>query len=71
MWNLNYDTDEPKYETGADSWTQRTDLWEAWAGNLRLANANYIFRMDKQCNTPVQHREVYSISCNKPYWKRN
>ena len=70
MWNLNYDTNEPKYETGTDSWTQSTDLWEGWTGNLRLANANYIFRVDKHHNTTEQHREVYSISCNKSYWKR-
>ena len=46
MWNLNHDTNEPKHETGTDSWTQRTDLWVGWTGNLRLANANCIFRMD-------------------------
>ena len=27
MWNLKYDTNEPIYETEADSQTQRTDLW--------------------------------------------
>ena len=26
-WNLKYDTNEPIYETEADSQTQRTDLW--------------------------------------------
>ena len=27
MWNLKYDTNEPIYETGTDSQTQRTGLW--------------------------------------------
>ena len=26
--------------------------------------------MDKQQGPTVEHRELYSISCNKPYWKR-
>ena len=26
--------------------------------------------MDKQQGPTVQHRELYSISCNKPQWKR-
>ena len=25
VWNLKYDTNEPIYETEADSWTERTD----------------------------------------------
>lgn len=25
MWDLNYDTDEPIYETESESWTERTD----------------------------------------------
>ena len=49
MWNLNCDTNEPIYETEADSWTQRTDLWlpkrrglgEEWNRKLGLTDANY------------------------------
>ena len=29
-----------------------------------------IYRMDKQQGPTVYHRELYSISCDKPQWKR-
>ena len=29
-----------------------------------------IYRMDKQQGPTVQHRELYSMSCDKPQWKR-
>ena len=29
-----------------------------------------IHRMDKQQGPTVQHRKLYSISCDKPKWKR-
>ena len=29
-----------------------------------------INRMDKQQGPTVEHRELYSVSCDKPYWKR-
>ena len=29
-----------------------------------------IYRMDKQQGPTVQHRELYSVSCDKPQWKR-
>ena len=49
MWNLNYDTNEPMYETDTDSQTQRSDLWlprgwevgEGRSGSLGLADTNY------------------------------
>ena len=49
MWNLNYDTNEPIYETETKSGTQRTDWWlprgrrlgEGWSGSLGLAEATY------------------------------
>ena len=28
-----------------------------------------IYRMDKQQGPAVEHRELYSISCDKPQWK--
>ena len=47
MWNLNYDTNEPIYET--ESRTQRTDLrlprgrglGEGWSGRLGLADVSF------------------------------
>ena len=30
-----------------------------------------IYRMDKQQGPTVQHRELYSISCDKPYGKEH
>ena len=29
-----------------------------------------IYSMDKQQGPTVEHRELYSISCDKPSWKR-
>ena len=29
-----------------------------------------IYRIDKQQGPTVYHRELYLISCDKPYWKR-
>ena len=31
-----------------------------------LVDASYYFRMDKQQSPPVEHRELYPISWNKP-----
>ena len=75
MWNLKQDTNEPIYETERVSW--RTGLWlsrgraggEGKGWELGLADANqYISRMDRQ-QGPT-HRELYSISYDKPKWKR-
>ena len=73
MWNLKYDTNEPTYEAETASWTQRTDLvvakrkgvaggieWEVGVSRYKL-----LHRVDKQGPT-VQHRELYSISNDKP-----
>ena len=73
MWNLKYDTNEPTYEAETASWTQRTDLvvakrkgvaggieWEVGVSRYKLFH-----RVDKQGPT-VQHRELYSISNDKP-----
>ena len=53
--------------------TQRTELWlprgrglgEGWSGRLGLADVTIIYRMDKQ-GSAVQHKELYSISYDKP-----
>ena len=71
MWNLKYDTNQHIYETKTDSQIQRTDLWlprvrEGRNGSLGLAEANYVYGMDKLQGPTVQHRELYSISCDKP-----
>ena len=73
MWKLKYDTNELIYaretdsQTAADLWSQRGE--EARLGNLgRLTLSlydSYIERMDKQ-GPIIQHKEPYSISCNKP-----
>jgi len=48
MWNLNYNTNQPIYETKTDSQIQRTDLWlqeglvRGWTEReMGLAEANY------------------------------
>ena len=74
MWNLNYDTKELIQETETDSQIQRTDLqlskgvrqgtdaWRVWDQQMQTI----IYRMDKQQGPTVQHRELYSMSYNKP-----
>ena len=38
-----------------------------WIESLGLADAKYyIYKMDKQQGPTVEHRELYSISCDKP-----
>ena len=70
LGNLKYNTNELIYKSETDSQTQRTDLGllregveEGWIGSLGLADVNYYIQ-------DVQHRELYSVSCNKPQWKR-
>ena len=74
MWNLKYDTNEFIYETETDSQTQRTDLWlqeggavgEGCIGIWGQQMHTSIYRMEKQQGPTVEHRELYSISCDKP-----
>ena len=40
-----------------------------WGGSLRLADANYTERMNKQQGPTVQHRELYPVSWDRPWWK--
>ena len=78
MWNLKYDTNELIYKTETDSQTQRTDLGLPGVGGWRRDGLGVwdqqmqtiICRMDKQQGPTVQQRELYSISCNKPQWKK-
>ena len=49
MWNLNYNTNNPIYETETESQTEKVDWWlprgrgvgEAWSGSLGLIDANW------------------------------
>ena len=46
---------------------------EAGGGKDRsvgLTDACHIQETDQQQGPAVQHRGLYSISCDKPYWKR-
>ena len=74
MWNLKYDTNELIYETETDPQTQTTGLWlpkgkEGEGGNkLGVWDQQIqttIYKINKQQGPTVQHRELYSISCNK------
>ena len=77
MWNLKYDTNELIYETGTGSGRQRTDFWlprgrvmgERWGGIWDQQTQTRIYRMDEPRGPPTQHRELYSVSCDKPSWK--
>ena len=47
VWNLNYDTSERAYET--DSQTCGHQGWGVgWTASLRSADANYLYRLDKE-----------------------
>ena len=78
-WNLKYDTNDHIYKKKEDSQRQRTDLWltkgredgkgKDWGGwDQQMQTITH--RMDKQQGPTVQQRELYSISCDKPQWKR-
>ena len=75
LWNLKYETNEFTNETD-----RLTDIETGlrlprggksrWTGIWGLADANYYIwdGYKQQCPT-VYHRELYSISCDKPYGK--
>ena len=70
MWNLKNGTDELIYKTETDSQTQKTNMvMEGEAGRDILGDWDQqiqttIYKIDKQQGPTVQHRELYSISCN-------
>jgi len=43
---------------------------EGYIGSLGLADANYLTQNSKQQGPTVWHRELYSVSSDKPSWKR-
>ena len=69
-WNLKYNTNELIYKTETDSQAQKTNLWlpkekgrdklGVWDEQIQTT----IYKTDKQQGLAVQHRELYSISCN-------
>ena len=63
MPNPKYGINEPIYETETESQTENRlvvakgeEVGEGWSG---------IYRMNKQQGPTVEHRELYSISCDK------
>ena len=71
MQNLKYDANELIYRI--DSQTQKTNLWlpkgkEGWGEvNQELEIGRYkLLYKNKQQGPTVQHRELYSVSYNKP-----
>ena len=75
MWNLKYDTNELIYETETDSQTSRKDGWLPWGKRLgkgwswRQGLVDVSFYMQDEQSPTVQHRGLYSISCDKSYGK--
>ena len=76
MWNLKCGTNELIYKTETVSETERIDLWftrgreRDGLGSLGLVDAICTFRMDKQQGPVEKYRELYSITYDKPEWKR-
>ena len=42
----------------------------AWKGSDRTEPLHFTYKTDKQQGATVQHKNVYSITCNKSKWKR-
>ena len=73
MWNLNYDTNELIYETETDSQTQRAAIWLRGRNGLGVWDwqiQTITYGIDIQQGSTVQHRELYSISCDKAQQKK-
>ena len=41
------------------------EMWEEWIGSLGLVDSNSYIQDGKQSGPTVQHRGLYSISCDK------
>ena len=65
MWNLANDTNEFIYGTERPTDRKETHSFygEKWR-NLRLTYIPTIHKIDNQQRPTIQHRELYSISCN-------
>ena len=71
--NIKYNMNDLIYKAETDSQTQKANLWlpKGKAGRDKLGVSDQriqttIYKIDKQQGPTVQHRELYSISCNKP-----
>ena len=80
MWNLKYDqintSTKQKQTLRCREQTCGCqgggEMWEEWIGSLGLVYSSYYLQDGKQSGPTVQHRELYSISCDngKEYEKR-
>ena len=77
MWNLIYDTN--KYLRKRNRLTDTEDrlmvakgkTWERHGlGIWDQQRQSITYRIDKQQGPTVEHKELYSISYDKPQWKR-
>ena len=68
MWNIKYDTNELFKKQKQTQGYQREKGWGR--DKLGVWDQQIQTTIDKQQGSTVQHRELYSISCNKPEWKR-
>ena len=69
--NINYDTNEPIYKTEPQLQRQKTNVWlpKGKVGETNqefgVSRYNHVYKIDKQQDPTVQHRELYSKSCKK------
>ena len=70
MWNLTYDTNESMKQTHRHREQTVAKGEGAWGkgglGDWCQQMQAIIYRMDKQQGPTVQHRELYSVSYDKP-----
>ena len=68
MWNIKYDTNELIYKTEKDSHVEKTRLWLPKEKRGRRENweldMNRCTLLINNKNQTVQHRTLYSVSCN-------
>ena len=68
MWNLKHDTNESVYKIETDSQTENRLVVAKEEGvGIRRCKLLYIEWIQ---GPTVEHRELYSISWDKPSWKR-
>ena len=75
MWNPKYSTSKPIYRTETPTDIENSSVVAKGCGgmgrtgSLGLVDANYYVSKDKQRGPAVQHRELYSVSWDRPRWK--
>ena len=73
MGNLKHDTNECIYEIETDSQTENGLVVAKGEGEVGVWDQQMqtiTHKIDKPHGPTVQHREWYSVSCDKPEWKR-